>query len=109
MTSMHGANIAEAASDRRKVLYMIHVDWRWIKHRPQFVAEHLAERHDVLVLHRECIRPGIQLTANASSVSCFPLLPIPWSWKPLRWVATPIQRQWVARIVRQFEPDTVWL
>lgn len=95
--------------DHRKVLYMIHVDWRWIKQRPQFLAENLAEHHDVLVLHRKCIDPGIQLTSNTSSVSRLPLLPVPWSWKLLRWAAIPVQRWWVARMALRFEPDTIWL
>ena len=88
---------------------MIHVDWRWIKQRPQFLAENLAARHDVLVLHRPCVRPGIQLTSGTSPVSRLPLLPVPWSWKPLRWGTIPIQRQWVGFMARRLEPDTIWL
>ena len=106
---MQGAKIGEVAGDHRKVLYMMHVDWRWIKQRPQFLAENLAERHDVLVLYRPCVRPGIQLAASASSVSPLPLLPVPWSWKLLRWGTIPVQRQWVALKARRFEPDTIWL
>ena len=109
MKNVSRTKITEIGSDHRRVLYMIHVDWRWIKQRPQFLAENLAERHDVLVLHRPCIRPGVQLTVNASSVSRLPLLPLPWSWKSLRWCAAPIQRQWVALKARRFEPDTIWL
>jgi len=88
---------------------MMHVDWRWIKQRPQFLAENLAERHDVLVLYRPCVRPGIQLADSASSISRSALLPVPWGWKLLRWSTTPIQKQWVALRAWRFEPDTIWL
>src|SRR5580692_11594838 len=108
MTNLQGTKTTEVAADHRRVLYMIHVDWRWIKQRPQFLAESLAERHEVLVLHRPCVRPGIQLSASPSTVSRFPRLPLPCSWKPLRWGTTSGQRQWVASKARRVEPDTIW-
>jgi len=94
---------------RRRILYMMHVDWRWIKQRPQFLAEHLSVDHDLHVLHRRCISPGAQLTFSPSVVSPFPLLPIPWSWKGLRWITTLLQQWWVALTERRFRPDTIWL
>ena len=32
-----------------KILYMMHVHWSWIKQRPHFLAEFLAEKYDVTV------------------------------------------------------------
>ena len=35
---------------RKKVLYLMHVPWGWIKQRPHFIAEGLSERVDVKVV-----------------------------------------------------------
>lgn len=32
---------------RKKILYFTHVPWNWIKQRPQFIAEELAEKFDI--------------------------------------------------------------
>ena len=33
------------------LLYLMHVDWRWIKQRPHFLAEILSEDLDLAVVH----------------------------------------------------------
>lgn len=40
-------------SDRfMNVLYLMNVDWNWIKQRPHFIAERLAKRNKVIVLYQ---------------------------------------------------------
>jgi len=85
----------------------MHVDWRWIKQRPHFIAENLAAEHDIRVLHR--LGVGSQLKADNAVLSPSPLLPIPWSWKLLRGVTKAIQRRWVGILGQPFKPDTIWL
>jgi len=34
---------------KSKILYLMHVDWEWIKQRPQFIAEGLSKFYDVHV------------------------------------------------------------
>jgi teichuronic acid biosynthesis glycosyltransferase TuaH len=94
---------------QRRILYLMHVDWRWIKQRPQFLAEELAAEHKVLVLHRLRIGWAPQLTASERTVPLAPLLPFPWGWKGLRWATGPLQRGWVGLAARRFRPDTLWL
>lgn len=36
---------------KQKILYIMHVDWRWIKQRPHFIAEGLSDFYDVTVVH----------------------------------------------------------
>lgn len=33
----------------KKILYLMHINWGWIKQRPHFVAEYLAEEYDITV------------------------------------------------------------
>lgn len=37
---------------KKKVLFLMHVDWNWIKQRPHFIAEGLAAFYDVTVVYR---------------------------------------------------------
>ena len=36
---------------KKKMLYVIHIDWNWIKQRPQFLAEELSEYYDITVIY----------------------------------------------------------
>jgi len=37
---------------KKKILYLMHVDWCWIKQRPHFFAEGLSEQYQVTVCHK---------------------------------------------------------
>jgi teichuronic acid biosynthesis glycosyltransferase TuaH len=94
---------------RRRILYVMHVDWRWIKQRPQFLAEAIASTHDVLALYRVNLRRGT-FPANRSHVARLPLLPIPSARRrAFAYVDAPAQRAWLAAVTRVFRPDAVWL
>lgn len=94
---------------RRRILYVMHVDWRWIKQRPQFLAEAIASTHDVLAMYRVNPRRG-GFPANRSPVARLPLLPIPSARRPaFAYVDAPAQRTWLAVVARVFRPDVVWL
>lgn len=36
----------------KKILYLMHVDWNWIKQRPHFLAERLSENNHVIVTYK---------------------------------------------------------
>ena len=36
----------------KKIFYYMHIEWGWIKQRPQFLVESLAEHYDMTVVHR---------------------------------------------------------
>lgn len=37
---------------KTKILYLIHIDWAWIKQRPQFLAEELSKKFDIEIFAR---------------------------------------------------------
>ena len=37
---------------KEKMVYVMNVDWNWIKQRPQFLAEQLSDKYDLQVLYR---------------------------------------------------------
>ena len=87
----------------------MHVDWRWIKQRPHFLAEELSKDYDVLVLYRPNLR-RLTLPRNASSVHRLAFLPIPRSHdRVARALDQMCQRMWLTLIGWLFKPDIVWL
>lgn len=98
-----------AAPRRRRVLYLMHVDWRWIKQRPHFLAEELGGVCDLHVLHRAGVTPRGSLVASPAPQRLSPLLPLPWNWPYVRHASGVLQRGWVALIARRFRPDIVWV
>jgi teichuronic acid biosynthesis glycosyltransferase TuaH len=93
----------------RRILYLMHVDWGWIKQRPQHLAEELSENHHVQVLCRFHPQWSRCRSFRQEGPPVWTLLPLPWAWKPISWVANWTQRLWVTAVARRFRPDTIWL
>lgn len=36
----------------KNIVYVMQVDWNWIKQRPHFIAEHLSKNHDITVMYQ---------------------------------------------------------
>ena len=92
---------------KKRMLYVMHVDWRWIKQRPHFLAETLHDRMHVLVLYRFSFKRR-ELTDNPTRVRKLCLLPIPGRWVASR-LAVLAQSAWVWLVCLCFRPDVVWL
>ena len=89
-----------------RILYLIDPDWRWIKQRHQFLAEHLAHRHSVLVMYRRHPRREI-FPLNRSPVRRLPILPVPLRWAGRR--VAVIRKLWITLVAAFFRPDVLWL
>jgi len=99
-----------SGAQRIRLLYLMHVDWRWIKQRPHFLAEELEQASiTILVL----FIPSIQrrrLPRNPSSIRRLALPVVP------RW-ASAVARCWnqvVGRFVvalagALFRPTAIWI
>ena len=87
----------------------MHVDWRWIKQRPHFLAEELARQHEIHILHRAGVTPRRHLIEGGAPAPLSPLLPLPWSWNVLRSATRRMQCKWVTFMTWRFEPDVIWI
>jgi teichuronic acid biosynthesis glycosyltransferase TuaH len=92
-----------------RILYLMHIDWGWIKQRPHFIAEQLADKHKVLVAYR--INPSRKrMCGNTSRLRRMPLLPIPRRWG--LWserMDSFFQKIWISLIALFFRPDVIWV
>ena len=63
----------------KKILYLMGVDWYWIKQRPQIVAEMLAKDYDITVVYQKEIVKNIALRKNKDELKnsiALPVLPL---------------------------------
>ena len=96
-------------SHRPRILYLSHIDWRWIKQRPQFIAEGLAERYDVEVAYRRLWRRG-ELVREPSSLTTHGIHRLPLRrLGPSAAASRVFERARIARLVAARPPDIVWL
>lgn len=61
--------------EKSKILYFMHVPWSWIKQRPHFIAEGLAEFYDLTVITRREFKKPV--SNNNSSIVIKSLIRLP--------------------------------
>lgn len=88
-----------------KLCVFSHVDWRWLKQRPHWLAECAQNAgHDVLFLYRP--HPGrMRLPRNASPVKRVPLLPT--RLRQATALSLGVQRRYASAAIRAYEPDAI--
>lgn len=93
----------------KKILYLMHTPWDWIKQRPHFLAEALTADYDVLACYPRFTRRR-HMAPNASPVRRVGITRLPFSrYAPIRLINEAITRQYYARLAARFAPDLVWV
>ncbi|MGE4546026.1 MAG: hypothetical protein AB7D06_18205 [Pedobacter sp.] len=92
-----------------KILYIMHVDWHWIKQRPHFVAEGLSSDFDLVVLHPHNNR-RTNLVSNRSNLTRVPILSLPFSrLKGISFINACIREFYIFLLILFFRPSIVWV
>lgn len=96
-----------------EIVCYLQIDWNWIRQRPQFLAQQLARYAGVDVLYRRQFhRAGLQRETPAEGVTLHPfytLPPLRDRFAPLTAANRLLRRQALARLLRQKQPDWLWL
>jgi teichuronic acid biosynthesis glycosyltransferase TuaH len=94
-----------------KILYLMHVNWRWIRQRPHVLADLLSEQHSIMVLHYAMYKqhhaadeklPRLQHELHRVPQRLKRLSPL-WARWGDAWTARQVRTR-----ARQFTPDVVW-
>lgn len=97
----------------QKILYISPIDWDWIKQRPQFLAEALAEAYEVHVLYRKQFnRRGLRRSARDRKLRLYSYRTLPSVFgrsRTLAAVSAGIQSKKYGEVLARVEPDWVWL
>jgi teichuronic acid biosynthesis glycosyltransferase TuaH len=95
----------------KKIVYLMHVHWGWIKQRPQFIAEHLSlsGEYNVKVFCESSYRKEIiPISANSNSLKIQELFRLPYRrFRIIRWLNTQFYRFQLKRSVGS--ADVVWI
>ena len=94
-----------------KILYIMHVDWDWIKQRPHFLAEHLSKVNRLFILY-PFFKRRTALTKNEKKQ----LHAMPFVFLPFRthysWVYAAnkiLMKTFFALAIVIFRPQSIWL
>ncbi len=96
-----------------KLLYAMHVNWHWIRQRPHVLAEQLAQRHRVELLHFKMYRRSHRAAEAPPPFPARELLRVPEQLKRLGRPLQLLNAAWLARQVtsaaQTFRPDVLWV
>jgi len=96
-----------------KILYLMHINWFWIRQRPHVVAELLAQRHPMMLLHYAMYRGQHKAKEMAPQMPNRLVYRLPGPLKRMSPGFEALDAWWieqqVRRAVRTFQPDCVWV
>ena len=94
------------------MLYICHVDWNWIKQRPQFLAEGLKEHFDLSVMYMRQNRNRKTLQKrpkNGMDVKPIYIIPFLGRFNGLRQINNFFMAKQVLKKYNQVNPDYIFL
>jgi glycosyltransferase involved in cell wall biosynthesis len=96
-----------------RLLYAMHVNWHWIRQRPHVLAEQLAQRHTVELLHFRMFHRHHRAAESPPPFAAHELQRLPERLKRLGRPLQALNAAWLGRQVaaaaRAFEPDALWV
>lgn len=94
---------------KKRVLYLMHVDWGWIKQRPHFIAEKLDTVFDVTVFY-QFARSRKVITSNPSKTKKFPIIVLPLKrMRIFHSLNSFIQQMIFSIILKVIRPNIIWI
>ena len=97
---------------RKKILYLMHIDWRWIKQRPHFIAEGLSEYYQVKVVyfHSKHFLPTTNINTNKSTLKITPAFRLPFYQNKWIYKINKVFMQFYFKfLIKKYKPDFIWI
>lgn len=90
-----------------KLLYLMHVDWNWIKQRPQFIEEELEKYYEVDVF---CPR-NYRLRNYEDKLNVHVFYPLPYLWRfPYIWKVDYLRKKiMIRKLIKLKNPSTIYV
>ncbi len=92
----------------------MHIDWRWIKQRPHFIAEGLSDLYDVNVVHfcskQYLFGNSSSSTANEKNINLLPALRLPlYQKKGIYGLNKAYLKAYFKLLISRYDPDFIWI
>lgn len=98
---------------RKKILYIMHLDWGWIKQRPHFIAEGLSDFYDVIVIHfsgKHYLMSSDSQTPNEKNLKLVPAFRLPFYQNKLIYSLNKIyMKLYLHFLIERYNPDFLWI
>ncbi|MCH4005427.1 MAG: glycosyltransferase [Lactobacillus crispatus] len=95
-----------------KILYLMKLDWYWIKQRPQYIAENLSQNNDVSVLYKYSYRrKDLQKNKTNSNIKLIPIFTIPNFLNKisiLKKISNFIIKSKIRKVIKEIKPDIIY-
>lgn len=95
-----------------KILYIMHIDWRWIKQRPHFIAEGLSKFYELNVVHF-CSKDYLFKSYNCSDEDNFNIIPtlrLPfYQNKSIYSLNKLVLKIYFKFLIKRYKPDFIWI
>ncbi len=96
-----------------RITYAMHVNWQWIRQRPHVLAEQLAQRHELSLLHFTMFHGHHRTAENKPPFVTRELHRVPERLKRLGAPMRTLNAQWIARQVtralRAHDSELLWV
>lgn len=94
----------------KKMIYIMNVEWNWIKQRPHFIAEELGKHYEIYIVYQyKYNRTGLQ-SRKEDDLRLIPIKTIPkiTSIEKLKWINEHIMAQKVKKLIHDVQPDYIY-
>lgn len=96
---------------REEIIYLINLDWGWIKQRPHFIVEELAKRYNMYVFYQRRYRRGKlqQNNDKIRNVKTYPVYVLPriGEYPKLSRINTYIRNKVFKNAIKRFNPKAI--
>lgn len=98
----------------KKILYIMHLDWKYIKQRPHFIAEGLSYFYDINVIYfyskQYLFKNSDNITRNEKEINIKPIFRLPFYENNFIYKINKIyMKLYFNYLIKQFKPDFLWI
>ena len=99
---------------KKKILYIMHLDWDFIKQRPHYIAEGLSESFDINVVYffskKYLFRNSDGSTSNTKNLSIIPAFRLPLYEKKIIYDLNKVYMKiYFKLLIEKYNPDFIWI
>ena len=93
-----------------EMIYIMNVNWNWIKQRPHFIAEQLKKDYNIIVLNQyRYNKKGFQNRNTENYVVTFKVIPRIDRYFVLKWINLLLKKAVVKKIIKSKKPVILYL
>lgn len=100
--------------NKKTILYLMHIDWRWIKQRPQFIAEGLSHFYDIKVAYfvsKRFIFSNTDIKSpNGKNIDLKQVFRLPFYQNRIIYGLNKFYLRVLLRsLIKKYDPDFIWI